>query len=122
MSISVESRAYFRALGHRIADYRRAQNITQSELADILEVSQQTVFAYEAGARRVSLSLLPKLARTLGVSIEQLVEGKTAANVEKKQLSPVLLRQVELLQQLPKEHKKMLAWLINTLLNDYNMR
>lgn len=66
LAISVESRAYLKALGQRLARHRRAQGITQTELADILHVSQQTMFAYQAGERRVSLSLLPTLAKTLG--------------------------------------------------------
>jgi transcriptional regulator with XRE-family HTH domain len=122
MAISVESRAYFKALGSRIARFRRAQDITQSELADILDVSQQTVFAYEAGERRVSLSLLPLLAKTLGVSIEELVGTATSVAAKKQQLSPVLLRQAELLQQLPREDQRILAWLIKTLLNGHNSR
>jgi transcriptional regulator with XRE-family HTH domain len=66
MTISVESRGYFKRLGGRIAQWRRVQGLTQTQLADILDVSQQTVFAYEAGERRISLSLLPTLAKTFG--------------------------------------------------------
>lgn len=122
MAISVESRDYFKRFGRRIAQCRRAQGLTQSELAGILDVSQQTVYAYEAGERRVSLSLLPTLAKTLGVSIAQLIDGTTAATLDKQHPSPVLLRQAELLQQLPKEHQRIMAWLINTLLKGYNSR
>lgn len=121
MAISVESRAYFKALGRRIAQYRRVQNLTQTQLAEILDVSQQTVFAYEAGERRVSLSLLPTLAKTLGVSIEQLV-GETKVVTQRNEISLVLLRQAELLQQLPKDHQRFMGWLIKTLLDQYNHR
>jgi transcriptional regulator with XRE-family HTH domain len=121
MAISVESRAYFKALGARISHLRREQGITQSELADILDVSQQTVFAYEAGERRVSLSLLPLLAKTLGVSIETLV-GTEKPVAAKKQPSPVLMRQIELIQQLPKEHQRFITWLITTLVKQYHNR
>jgi transcriptional regulator with XRE-family HTH domain len=121
MTISVESRAYFKALGARISHLRREHRITQAELADILDVSQQTVFAYEAGERRVSLSLLPLLAKTLGVSIEELVGTVKPVSPKKQQHSPVLLRQVELIQQLPKEHQRFITWLITTLVEqDHN--
>lgn len=120
MVISVESRAYFKALGARISHLRRQQGITQSELADILDVSQQTVFAYEAGARRVSLSLLPLLAKTLGVSIEELVGTVKPLSPKKQQPSPVLLRQLELIQQLPKDHQRFITWLITTLVQHHH--
>jgi transcriptional regulator with XRE-family HTH domain len=122
MAISVESRAYFKALGARISHLRREQGITQAELADILDVSQQTVFAYEAGERRVSLSLLPLLAKTLGVSIEELVGTVKSLSARKQQPSPVLLRQAELIQQLPKDHQRFITWLIATLVKQYRNR
>ena len=122
MSISVESRTYFKALGGRISHLRREHGMTQGELADILEVSQQTVFAYEAGERRVSLSLLPLLAKTLGVSIEELVSPEKPVTTKKQQPSPVLLRQLELIQQMPKDHQRFITWLITTLVNQYHNR
>lgn len=122
MPINVEGRGYFKRLGRRIAQWRRVQGLTQTELADILDVSQQTVFAYEAGERRISLSLLPTLAKTLGVSIEQLVDETRNATTQPQHPSPALLRQAELLQQLPKEHQRVMAWLIKALLTDYNSR
>jgi transcriptional regulator with XRE-family HTH domain len=96
--------------------------MTQGELADILDVSQQTVFAYEAGERRVSLSLLPLLAKTLGVSIEELVSPEKPVTAKKQQPSPVLLRQLELIQQMPKDHQRFITWLITTLVNQYHNR
>ena len=63
-----ESRAYFRALGKRITQLRKEQGMTQAELARALGVSQQSVFAYELGDRRVSLLTLNKLARLFEIS------------------------------------------------------
>ncbi|WP_414717572.1 helix-turn-helix domain-containing protein [Steroidobacter sp.] len=37
-------------------------------------MSQQAVFAYELGDRRVSVLILSKLAKTFGVSVEDLME------------------------------------------------
>jgi transcriptional regulator with XRE-family HTH domain len=70
--IKTETRAYFRALGAHIGELRKEQGMTQAELARALGVSQQTVFAYELGDRRVSVLILIKLARIFDVSLEQL--------------------------------------------------
>jgi hypothetical protein len=45
-----ESRAYFRALGKHISELCKEKGM-QAELARALQVSQQTVFAYELGDR-----------------------------------------------------------------------
>ena len=41
------------------------------QLAEALGTSQQTITAYEVGRRRVPVSNLPKIAKLLGVSIEE---------------------------------------------------
>jgi transcriptional regulator with XRE-family HTH domain len=72
VAISQEERAFFVELGARIAQLRKSADITQVQLAEFLGVSQQTVNAYEMGHRRMAISALPRLARLLGVSIEEL--------------------------------------------------
>jgi DNA-binding XRE family transcriptional regulator len=49
MAISDHERAFFVELGLRVAELRKQQNITQVQLAETLEVSQQTMQGYEAG-------------------------------------------------------------------------
>ena len=66
VAISKEDRAFFIALGTRIAELRKTQNITQVQLAETLGISQQTMNAYEMGHRRVPVSALTSLARSLG--------------------------------------------------------
>ena len=68
-----ESRLYFRALGARITDLRKEHDMTQAELARAIGVSQQSVFAYELGDRRVSVLMLVKLARLFQISVEELM-------------------------------------------------
>ena len=70
MAITQDEREFFVQLGTRIAELRKAQNITQVQLAETLDVSQPTMNAYEMGHRRVPVSALPTLARALGVSLE----------------------------------------------------
>jgi transcriptional regulator with XRE-family HTH domain len=69
-----DEEAFYRALGERIADLRRDQNLTQQQLADALGLSQKTVGHYEVGRIRVQVCLLPELADCLGVSISELID------------------------------------------------
>jgi len=48
--------------------------LTQQQLADRVAVTRQTIIAIEAGKYAPSLPLAFKLARTFGVSIEQVFE------------------------------------------------
>ncbi len=48
--------------------------LTQQQLADRVGVTRQTIIAIEAGRYAPSLPLAFKLARTFGVSIEQVFE------------------------------------------------
>jgi len=56
--IKQESRAYFKALGAQVSALRKARGMTQAELARAIGVSQQAVFAYELGDRRISVLVL----------------------------------------------------------------
>lgn len=48
--------------------------LTQQQLADRVGVTRQTIIAIEAGKYAPSLPLAFKIARTFGVSIEQVFE------------------------------------------------
>lgn len=114
MAISKSERSFFQALGARVAALRKAQDITQVQLAGWLGVSQQTVNAYETGARRVPVSALPDLARHLGVTIEELV-GETA-KPGKRGPAPKLQQQLERIHQLPKSKQKFVMEMLDTVL------
>lgn len=115
VAISQEERAFFIALGARIAQLRKSANITQVQLAEELGVSQQTVNAYEMGHRRMAISALPRLARLLGVSIEELF-GEPARS-GKRGPTPQLQQKIERLSRLPKSQQKMLLQMLDGMLS-----
>jgi transcriptional regulator with XRE-family HTH domain len=110
-----ESRAYFRALGAHVSILRKEQGLTQAELARLLGVSQQTVFAYELGDRRISLFTLVKLAKIFGVPVEALM-GMTIPVRPKRRLSPAGIRHAERFQQLSKTEQRFVKRIIDILL------
>ena len=114
MAISDDERAFFTRLGTRIAELRRAQDITQVRLAETLGVSQQTINSYEVGRRRVPVSALPTLARTLGVSLEALIGEK--APPAKRGPVPQLQQKIERLTSLPKAQQKLVLQMLDGVL------
>jgi transcriptional regulator with XRE-family HTH domain len=119
--IKQESRAYFRALGAHVSMLRKSRGMTQAELARAIGVSQQAVFAYELGERRVSVLVLAKLARIFAVSVEEMVGLSKPVRVPQGRLSPRCVRHAERLQALSKTQQRFLIRIIDVL-EDSNSR
>lgn len=56
--------------GDRVQSLRKAHDMSQSELAEHIGVSQSNISAYESGKQEPKMSQLILLARTFGVSID----------------------------------------------------
>lgn len=63
-------------IGKRIAEYRKKKDLKQDELAEMLGVSAQAVSKWENDLSCPDISLLPELSRILGISIDEIVQGK----------------------------------------------
>ena len=115
MTISDDERTFFAGLGERVAQLRKARNITQVQLAESLGVSQQTIQAYEVGRRRVPVSTLRLLAKTLGVSLDELMaEGAHAPR--KRGPVPQIQQHMERISQLPKPKQRAVMDVIEAML------
>ena len=64
------------SLGKIVRKRRQILKVTQQELGQALGLTPQHISAIEQERRAPSLTLLPKLAEELGVSIDYLVSGK----------------------------------------------
>lgn len=56
----------------RIEEYRRERRLTQSELADALGVTRQTIISLENGKYKASLVLAHKIAQFFKAAIEDI--------------------------------------------------
>lgn len=57
---------------NRIEERRKAQGMTQQQLAALLGVSRQTIISLESGKYNPSILLAHKIAQTFGVNIEDI--------------------------------------------------
>ena len=86
-------------IGKRISEYRKKKNLKQDELAEMLGVSPQAVSKWENDLSCPDISLLPELSRILGVSIDEIVQGKKEEPIvsvlpeeQRKDINKLMLR------------------------------
>ena len=60
------------SIGKNIKRLRRETGLTQAELASLVGVTCQAVSKWETKANSPDIALIPKIARVLGVSIDEL--------------------------------------------------
>lgn len=68
--------------GQFIAKKRKDKKMTQSELAELLQVTDKAISRWETGEGYPEVTILPKLAYTLGVSVDELLNGDQSTGCE----------------------------------------
>ncbi|MBP2654013.1 MAG: transcriptional regulator, family [Firmicutes bacterium] len=67
-------------IGKLICQLRKEKDMTQKQIADLMNISDKTVSKWERGLGCPDVSLLPELSQILGVNIEEILSGKLAIN------------------------------------------
>ena len=62
-------------VGVQVRRLRRSKDVTQTQLAEAIDVSFQQMQKYEKGTNRISASRLYMIARTLGAPVGYFFEG-----------------------------------------------
>ena len=69
-------------LGQKIAELRKAKNMTQLELANRLNITDKAVSKWERDISCPDINTFPKLAEILGVSVDELLQASTSSKEE----------------------------------------
>ena len=72
----------WKMIGDKIILYRKRKGLTQEELADLLEVSRQTVTKWESGSVLPNLDYIMGLSVIFGITIDNLVKDNDCAKQE----------------------------------------
>lgn len=115
MAISSDERAFFLELGTHIAELRKQNGITQVQLAETLDVSQQTINSYEVARRRIPVSALPIVAELFDVSVDELL-GAGNKKPAKRGPASKLQQQLERVSALPRSKQKFVIEMIDTVI------
>ncbi len=102
------------AFGKRLAAARRRKGLTQTELAQLLGVSQSLVGHYETRATNPQLSFFEKAAQVLDTTVAELIGEQLADAPSPAKRGPKsqLDAAVELARQLPRHKQQVVAQLI----------
>jgi transcriptional regulator with XRE-family HTH domain len=114
--VTTEEQIFMAALGSRMAALRRTSGLTQAQMAQALNVSQQAVQSWEAGRRRLQISILPAVTKLLSVSLEGLLGEETERTLRKRGPASRLEQQIEVISQLPKARQKMVAEMLDAVI------
>lgn len=63
----------FRRVGIRIQKYRLEKNMTQENLAELIDSSQKYLSTVEAGKHRLSLDMVVSIAKALEIPVDSLI-------------------------------------------------
>ena len=84
-------------LGQKIAELRKAKNMTQLELANKLNITDKAVSKWETGRSMPDSSIMLELCSVLGITVNELLSGETISvenynkEMEKKLLEPQIM-------------------------------
>ena len=109
---------FFKSLGKHIAKSRKELSMTQAQLAEILNISQQHMASFEAGIRKVPASFLPLLAKTFHTSVDNLLGIEDKAT--KRGPLPKLQQQMQQLSSLPKAKQRFVSEILDTVIQQAN--
>lgn len=96
-------------LGEFIAQQRKAQNMTQKDLAEKLHITDKAVSKWERGLSYPDVTLLEPLAAALGLGIEELMACKEAEEMEERTVNVLMDISKENLRRQKKESRR---WLL----------
>jgi len=115
-NMATDDKAFFVALGQKVAQLRKEHGLTQQALAEQLGIAQQTLAHYEGARLRVPASMLPQLANILGQPVDELIGQSAKVARNKRGPIPKWQLQIEAVAKLPKARQKFVSEMLDTVL------
>ena len=93
------------SLGQNLAKFRKEKGLTQEDLVRLSGVAISQIRRYETDKSSPSLDVIIKLAKSLGVSIDEMVFDKATGVAANKIVDHELLEQFEAVSSMGEEEK-----------------
>ena len=95
-----------KASGKRIKQLRQEMNLSQEQLAEKLNVSQNMIAKIECGLRRPSVDFLIELAEFFEISLHYIVIGTLEEATDKKRQIEEAIEQIDQMMELLQNKRK----------------
>ncbi len=102
---------FFKDLGKRLSELRKERGLTQVQLAELSNCSQQLIASYEAGCLNIPVWRLLNIADALGLSLDNILKGSSAAD-RKRGPSSKLDRLTDQIIKLPRSRQRFVVEMI----------
>ncbi|MEX0812446.1 MAG: helix-turn-helix transcriptional regulator [Chitinophagales bacterium] len=99
--------------GKKLAECRKAKNLSQKELAKLLNTSHSVIGKYERQEMTPSIEAAVKLANLLGTTVGYLLGENKEAGFMK---DPAMLKRWQEIEALPEEDKTCVLYTVDNLL------
>ena len=110
------------AQGAHLSALRVAAGLSQAELANTVGETQQNIAYWEQSDKPPRSDVLPKLARALGVSVEQLLRVQAAPPRRKTEPVGKVGRIFHEVQKLPRRQQDKVIEVLSALLDQYRRK
>ena len=107
------------SFGNKLAECRKAKNLSQKELAEIFSTSHTTIGKYERDEMTPSIEAAKKLAKILDTTVGYLLGEVEQADTFK---DPVMLKRLHELLSLPDKDREGILFALDGLLRDAKTR
>ena len=98
-------------IGRFLKELRKEKELTQEQLAEILNVSGRSVSRWETGNNMPDISLLVELADFYDVSISEIINGERKSETMNENEKEMALSLSDYAEEINKKIKKRLFWL-----------
>lgn len=115
MNLELMGNSLSKSFGKRLALLRKKQNLTQKELGEKVGVSLRVVSYYENESEYPPIHILPKLAKVLKISLDELFDIKAFKPLKSSQESQ-LIKKLKKAENLSPKDQKALLYFLNILL------
>jgi transcriptional regulator with XRE-family HTH domain len=109
-------------LGKRIQELRKLQKLSQTELAEKIQVSKSQMIRYENKGVQPPADTLNKLAEIFNTSIDFLINGNTDEKAKATLQNTELLQRFKEVENLPERERSIILDVISAYLRDFKTK
>ena len=116
---STKNTPYMTTFGAKLRECRKAEGLSQSELAAMLSTNHSIIGKYERDVVKPSIDTVKRIADLLGTTTAYLIGEVDNAELFR---DPDMLKRLKAINELPEEDRKCVLYNLDAVLRDFKAR